>query len=137
MMGQSVQQGRRHLLVHKHARPFSEAEIGRYDDAGTLIELTDQVEQQGATHLADGQVAQLVEDHQIGVDQAVSQLPLLAGLFLLLQGIDYLDGGQEPDPLPVVLDSLYADGRGQVGLACTRSTYEDNILGVFQEVATV
>ena len=92
-MGQPVQERRRHLLVYKHRRPLSEAEVSSNDDAGALVEFADQVEQQSATDLTDRQVAQFIQDHKIGVDQPVGQPALLPGLLLLLQCIDQFDSG--------------------------------------------
>ena len=114
-MGQSIQQRSSHLFIHKDRRPLGKAEVGGNDDAGALIELADQVEQQSTTHLADGQVAQLIQNHQIGMDQSVGKSALLSGLLLLLKGINQFDGGEEPDALPVVLDGLHGNGGRQMG----------------------
>ena len=46
MMGQPVQQGGGHLGIAEHVRPLAEAEVGRDNDAGALVEFTEQVEQQ-------------------------------------------------------------------------------------------
>ena len=54
VMGQPVQQGGSHFFITEHRGPFGKAEVGGDDDAGTLIQLADQVEQQGATGLAEG-----------------------------------------------------------------------------------
>jgi hypothetical protein len=37
MVGQAIQQRRRHLGVHKHTGPFREAQVGRNDYAGVLV----------------------------------------------------------------------------------------------------
>jgi catechol 2,3-dioxygenase-like lactoylglutathione lyase family enzyme len=42
-----VEQGGGHLGIAEHASPFTEAEVGGDDDAGLLVELGEQVEQQG------------------------------------------------------------------------------------------
>ena len=47
-MREPVEQRRRHLRVAEHSRPFAEAEIGRDDNAGSLIELAKKVEEQGS-----------------------------------------------------------------------------------------
>ena len=47
-MSETIEKRCRHLGVAEHAGPFAEAEIGRDDDAGSLIELAQQVEEQGA-----------------------------------------------------------------------------------------
>ena len=54
MMRESVEQRRGHLGIPKHVGPFREAQVGRDDDAGALVELAEQVEQQGATGLTKG-----------------------------------------------------------------------------------
>ena len=43
---QAVEQRSCHLGITKHIRPFAEAEVGGDNDAGLLIELAEQVEQQ-------------------------------------------------------------------------------------------
>lgn len=44
MMGQPVEERRRHFGMAKDARPFAEAQVGCNDDAGALIELGQQME---------------------------------------------------------------------------------------------
>jgi hypothetical protein len=47
-MGKPVEQRGRHLGVAKDAGPFAEAQVGRDDDAGVLVKLAQQVEEQCA-----------------------------------------------------------------------------------------
>jgi hypothetical protein len=47
-VGKAIEQRRGHLRVAEHGCPFAEAEIGRDDDAGSLIELTQKMEEQGS-----------------------------------------------------------------------------------------
>ena len=47
-MGKPVEQRGRHLGVAEDARPFAEAQVGRANDAGVLVELAQQVEEQCA-----------------------------------------------------------------------------------------
>src|SRR3984885_5583190 len=61
-MSETVEQGSRHLRVAEHGCPFAEAEISRDDDAGALIELPQQMEEQRSAGGAERQVAKLVED---------------------------------------------------------------------------
>ena len=49
MMGQPVEQRRRHLGVAEDTRPFAEAEVGGDDDAGAFVELAQQMEEQCST----------------------------------------------------------------------------------------
>ena len=48
MMGQAIEQRRRHLGVAEDAGPLAEAEVGGDDDARVLVELAEQMEQQRA-----------------------------------------------------------------------------------------
>src|ERR1700722_8824600 len=90
-VGETVEQRGRHLGVAEHGGPLAEAEISRDDDAGALVELAQQMEEQGPAGGAEWQVAKLVED-------------------------DEFDGGDEPDALAVMLDGLDADRRGEMRL---------------------
>ena len=46
VVGKPIQQGGGHLGIAEHVRPLAEAEVGRDNDAGALVEFTEQVEQQ-------------------------------------------------------------------------------------------
>lgn len=46
VMGQSVEQCSGHLGIAEHAGPFAEAEVRRDDDAGSLVEFAQQMEEQ-------------------------------------------------------------------------------------------
>ena len=116
-MGEVIEQRCGHLGVAEDGGPFAEAEVGGDDDAGALIELTQQMEQQCPARCAERQTAQLIEDHQIDANQAFGDLSGLAlGLFLL-QRVDEFDRGAEPNLPSVMLDGLNAEGGGQVGFA--------------------
>src|ERR1700722_15461637 len=58
-MGETVEQRRRHFRIAKHGSPFAEAQVGCDDDAGALVELAEQVEEQGPAGSAERQVAKL------------------------------------------------------------------------------
>src|SRR6202042_3539896 len=47
-VGETIEQSGRHLRVAEHGRPLAEAEVGRDDDAGALVELAQQMEEQGS-----------------------------------------------------------------------------------------
>ena len=44
MMGQAIEQCRRHLGAAEDIRPFGEGEVGRQNDRGALVHPADQVE---------------------------------------------------------------------------------------------
>jgi hypothetical protein len=60
----SIQQCGCQLRVIEYVGPFREARVGGADQAGFLVELVQQLEQQGTTGLAEWQGAQLIEDEQ-------------------------------------------------------------------------
>ncbi len=61
-------------------------------------------------------------------EQPLGDLAGLAlGLFLL-QRIDELDGGEEPDLLAVMLDGLNAEGGGEMGLAGAGAADQDDVV---------
>ena len=114
-MSESVEQRGCHLRVAEDGRPFAKAEIGRDDDAGLLVELAQQVEEQGSAGGAERQVAEFVEDDEVGVRERRCDLPGLALKLLLFEGVDAFDGGEEPDAFAVMLDRPDADRRGEMG----------------------
>ena len=116
-MGETVEQRGRHLRVAEHGCPFAEAEIGGDDDAGALVELAQQMEEQGSAGGAERQVAQLVEDDEIGVGKSRRDLAGFALKLLLFERVDEIDGGEEADALTMMFDGLDADRSGEMRLA--------------------
>ena len=55
----------------------------------------------------------------------------------LFESVDKFDGREEPHALAVVLDGLDAHGRGEVRLARAGAADQDDIVGVFQELAAM
>src|SRR5258707_11186640 len=97
-VGETVEQRGRHLGVAEHGGPLAEAEISRDDDAGALVELAQQVEEQGPAGGAERQVAKLVEDDEIGVGEPRRDLAGFALKLLLFESADEFDGGDRRKP---------------------------------------
>ena len=95
------------------------------------------MEEQGAAGGAERQVAKLVEDDEIGVGEPRRDLAGFALKLLLFESVDEFDGGEEPDALAVMLDGLDADRRGEMRFARAGAADQDDIVGVFQELASV
>ena len=90
-MGEAVEEGRRHLGIAEDGGPLAEAQVRGDDDAGALVELAEQVKEERAARCAERQVAQLVQDDQVQLREAFSDLAgLTLGLFLF-EGIDQFD----------------------------------------------
>ena len=136
-MGEPVEQGRGHLGVAEDGGPFGETAIGGDDRAGALIELAQQVEQQGAARGAERQVAALIEDDEVRVDEAAGDLTGLSQSLLLFEGIDELDGREEADPPVMMLDGVDAESRGDLGLADTGTADQDDVVRVVGELAAM
>ena len=79
MVGQAIEQGCGHLGVAEDGGPFAESEVGGDDDRGALVEPAHQVEQQLATGLGEGQVAEFVEDDEVASDELVRGTALASG----------------------------------------------------------
>src|SRR5271156_5341130 len=136
-VSETIEQRGRHLGVAEHAGPLAEAEISRDDDAGALVELAEQMEEQGSAGGAERQVAKLVEDDEIGVGEPRRDLAGFALKLLLFESVDEFDGGEEPDALAVLLDGLDTDCRGEMRFACARAADQDDIVSVFRELASM
>ena len=113
MVGETVEECRRHLGIAEHAGPFAEAQVDGDDDTGLLVEPGEQMEQERPARGTEGQVAELVEDDEIEARQPVSQLPCLVQSLFLLEGVDQIDGGEEPDLPAMMLDSLDVEQRSR------------------------
>ena len=91
-VSETIEQRGRHLGVAEHGGPLAEAEISRDDDAGALVELAQQMEEQRPAGGAERQVAKLVEDDEIGVSEPRRDLSRLSLKLFLLEGVDEFDG---------------------------------------------
>ena len=91
-MSEPVEQRRRHLRIAEDSCPFAEAEVRRDDDAGAFVELAQQMEQQRAAGSAERQVAEFVENDEVGVAEASGDLPGFSLVFFLFKGVDEFDG---------------------------------------------
>ena len=61
VVGEAVEERCGHLRIAEDAGPFAKGEIGGDDDRGSLVESADQMEQQLAAGLGEGQIAEFVE----------------------------------------------------------------------------
>ncbi|MPN22148.1 hypothetical protein SDC9_169531 [bioreactor metagenome] len=94
------------------------------------------MEQQGTAGLAERQVAQFIEDHEVQPQQAGREAPGLALGLLPLQRVDQVHRAVEPYSLGHRADARHADGRGQVGLARAGATYQHHVVRRGRELAS-
>jgi len=71
-MRQAVQQGRRHPLALEDLPPVSERQIAGDQQAGPLVAVGEDLEEQFCAGAAEGQVAQFVDDQQVGLTRRSS-----------------------------------------------------------------
>ena len=124
VMGEAVEQRGGHLGIAEDARPFAEGEIGRDDDRGALVEPADQVEQQLAAGLGEGQIAEFVEDDEVEAGEIVGEPSLAAGATFGLEPVDEIDGVEEA-AARAGADAASRDGDGQMRLAGAGSADQD------------
>src|SRR6202167_2456299 len=95
------------------------------------------MEEQGSAGGAERQVAQLVEDDEIGVGEPGGDLAWFALKLLLFKSVDEFNGGEEADALAMMLDGLDADRGGEMRLARAGTADQDDIVRILQELAAM
>ena len=71
------------------------------------------------------------------MNEAIGDLSGSTLCLFLIERIDQFDGREEADALAVVLDGLDADRGGEMRLPRAGAADQDDIVGVFQELASV
>ena len=116
VVGEAIEQRRGHLGVAEDGRPFAEGEVGGDDDRGLLVEPADQVEQELAAGLGEGQIAEFVEDDEVHAGEVVGHAALPAGAGFGLEPVDQVDDVEEA-AAGAIADTGPGDGDGQMRLA--------------------
>lgn len=129
-----VQDSRGDHRVSEDLVPLREAAVGGQDQGPLLVAAGDELEEQMRAVTVDRDVADLVDDEELGL--AVELQSLLDPVL----GIGLGKGGDQRHGLgkvcPVALgDRLDAQGHGQVGLPDARRAQEDDVLAVRDEPA--
>src|SRR5579859_670277 len=96
MMGEPIEQSRRHLRITEHARPFAKSEIGRDDHRRPFVEAADHVEQKLSASLSERQIAELIEDDEVEAGEIIGEPSLAARSSFGLEPIDQINGVEEP-----------------------------------------
>src|SRR6266566_3799755 len=116
MMGQAIEERGRHLGVAKHTGPIAKGQIGGDDDGSALVKPADQMKEQLAASLSEGQVAELVENDEVHAREIFGEPPLPAGAGFALQPVDEVDDGVEAPP-GAAADAGPRNSYGQMRLA--------------------
>src|SRR5246127_4751351 len=98
MMGEAVEERGCHLGVAKHTGPITKGQIGGDNDGNTLIESADQMKEQLAAGLSEGQIAELVENNEVHAGEIFGEPPLPPGAGLAFKPVDEVDDGIEAPP---------------------------------------
>ena len=129
MVKDPIQDGRGDHGVAEDLVPLAEAAVGGQDQRPLLVAARDELEEQMGAVTVDGDVADLVDDQELGL--AVKLEPLLdavLGIGLGQRG-DQRHGLGEAGPIALG-DGLDPQGHGQVGLADPRGSQQDDVLPV-------
>ena len=84
-----------HLCIAEDAGPFAEGEVGGDDDRGPLVVPTDEMEEQLAAGLGEGQIAEFVEYDEVEAGQIVGKPSLAARTGLGLEPVHQVDDVEE------------------------------------------
>ena len=116
VVSEAIEQCGGHLGVAEDARPFAEGEIGGDDYRGAFVEPADEMEQELAAGLGEGQVAELVEDDEVHAGEVIGEPALASVAGLGFEPIDEIDDIVEP-AARAGADAASRDGDGEMGLA--------------------
>ena len=93
---QAIDERSGHDLVAQDLAPFLEPFIGRQHSRCAFVAPVDELKEQHGTALADGQVADLVDDQERGIGEDFEAASQLAG------GLGFFEGGDEVGQSAVV-----------------------------------
>jgi len=134
MMCEPIKHSGGHLGVAEDLRPIGEGEVRGDDDGGVLIELADQMEQQLRARLAERQIAEFVDHDEAVAQQSFDHASALSRSLFLFELIDEIDEVEEAASRSRPDDGC-RDGDRQVGFACTRAAYQNEVAFGFDKVA--
>ena len=134
VMGQAIEQRGRHLGVREDARPFPEGQIGGHQHRGALVEPADEVEQELAAGLSEGQIAEFVENDEVHAGQVIGEPALAAIAGLGFEPVDEIDDVVEP-AAGAGADAASGDGDDEVGFAGPGAADQDGVALLREEAA--
>jgi len=116
VVSETIEQRRGHFGVSEDARPFAEGEIGGDDDRGSFVQPADEMEEELAAGLGEGQIAEFIEDDEVHAGEVIGEpsLPAVAGFGF--QPIDEIDDIVEPTARAGA-NAASRNGDGEMGLA--------------------
>ena len=133
VVGEPIEQRGGHLRITEHARPFAEGEVGGDHDRGALVEAADEVEEELASGLGEGQIAELVQHDEVQPRELIGEPPWPAAAHLGLEPVDQIDHVIEATARAGT-DTASRDGDGEVGFTGAGAADQDGVALLRQEV---
>jgi hypothetical protein len=116
VVSEAIEQCGGHLGVAEDTRPFAEGEIGGDDDRGAFVEPADEMEQELAAGLSEGQIAEFIEDDEVHAGEVIGEPTLASVAGLGFEPIDEIDNIVEP-AASAGADAASRNGDGEMSLA--------------------
>src|SRR5439155_16319145 len=101
VMDKAVDQRAGHDVVAEDLAPLLEAFVRREHGGGVLVAAANELEEQHRTNATDGQIADLVDDHEAGKDESPEPMAQPAGLLGVLERGDQVGKRGVVDAAPV------------------------------------
>ena len=133
-MREAVEECGGHLGIAEHAGPFTEGQVGCDDDGCAFVELADQMEQELATSLCEGQIAEFIQDQEVEAGDEIGRASLPFSARLGVQFVHQIDDVKEPAS-PSFSDTGTGNADGEVGFASASSADQNQITLMVEEVA--
>src|SRR5687767_2654922 len=133
-MQQAIEDGGGQHVVAKDGAPLRHDLIGRDQHAAALVAACDQLEEEMGAASLERQVAELVDDQQLGLaekHQAVRQLPVGLGP---CEGGEQCGGADEKDRV-ASLDDGAPESNGEMRLADARRTKDEDVFRLREKAA--
>ena len=116
VVSEAIEKRRGHLGVAEDARPFAEGEIGGDDDRSAFVEPADEMEEELAAGLGEGQIAEFIEDDEVHAGKVIGEPTLASVAGLGFEPIDEIDDIVEP-AASAGADAASRNGDGEMSLA--------------------
>jgi len=134
VVSEAIQQRGRHFGVGEDAGPFAEGQIGGDDDRGTLIKPIDEVEQELAAGLGEGQITELIENDEVHAGQVIGNPALSTIAGLGLEPVDEIDDVVEAAP-GAGSDTASGNRDGKMRLSRAGASDQDSVALLDEEAA--
>jgi hypothetical protein len=124
------------VILNILARHRAKGEIGGDDDRGALVKPADEMEQELAAGLGEGQIAEFIEDDEVHAGQMIGEptLPCVAGFDL--EAIDEIDHVVEP-AAGAGSNAAASDGDREMAFARAGSAHEHGVALLGEECRSV